>query len=639
MRMFKIVLISFLILFTAKALYSDSLDEPARPNPGWQLIEQEDNSGTTWWCGDENTNTYDNNWLKTLRTPNVEIQDGDSLFFRIKLNLDDPASAPVGYDARDGVNLWMNVDNSEYFLVSNNMLSTPYNADNTFAFNHTLNSQDSFPSWSGFMDWVTISVDLAIYSGSEVSFLFSFASDDMYGGFDAFRGGVQISAPFGIGDFLFCDEGECSDTGFESHDNYISPFYYTIDLIINSDESWHSNEESQFGNVIEYYGNSSNSNDGDEVVFSFYHGGGLLFVNFNQTYGQDINVYICNDFEGASCVYLNEDVSPAFSDSIDISSGDYFLFADYIINENLDPITYFGISLEASTQSQNSYPSCITANADEYLTSDIGYQVFTGQWPFGWTTYSRGFEYIDEIPTHFEILRFQGKYSQEVVQGDSFTINIYESTINDQDYTIEDPYPMPLLPGNPLYSYTSIPIIDQIDDNCYEFTIELANDFPVDIFDGSSIRVIQIVANGEVNDDNYFLWRKSFGISDDLSLKYSGTGSFFPNAYWGVSGNLNFCFDDYNSLNTESLMKTFELTSAPNPFNSTVSLKWNSDCFGVATIRVFDYLGRKVSQFNVEESIGINKANWSADRLSSGVYFIVIENKYRTLSQKVLHIK
>lgn len=73
----------------------------------------------------------------------------------------------------------------------------------------------------------------------------------------------------------------------------------------------------------------------------------------------------------------------------------------------------------------------------------------------------------------------------------------------------------------------------------------------------------------------------------------------------------------------------------PNPFNPTTKIRFSLPDAGLATVRVFDVVGRQVDAFQVNAtSPGMYERSFNASRLASGVYYYRVEFASRKNSPK-----
>lgn len=88
----------------------------------------------------------------------------------------------------------------------------------------------------------------------------------------------------------------------------------------------------------------------------------------------------------------------------------------------------------------------------------------------------------------------------------------------------------------------------------------------------------------------------------------------------------------------------FDLEPAyPNPFNGSVTVRFNQPVKGFADLRIFDLLGRQVYQTK-QDLTGRQKLNWNGQGtngvvLESGLYFLQVQIGEQTFSQKVTYLK
>ncbi|HCW76500.1 MAG TPA: hypothetical protein DHU63_08175, partial [Candidatus Marinimicrobia bacterium] len=81
-----------------------------------------------------------------------------------------------------------------------------------------------------------------------------------------------------------------------------------------------------------------------------------------------------------------------------------------------------------------------------------------------------------------------------------------------------------------------------------------------------------------------------------------------------------------------------------NPFNGSVTVTFNQPSKDVASIRIYDLLGRQVYTMTTQ-SVGTTRLNWNGQdmnglALESGIYFLQVQFAGQTfISQKVTYLK
>lgn len=91
---------------------------------------------------------------------------------------------------------------------------------------------------------------------------------------------------------------------------------------------------------------------------------------------------------------------------------------------------------------------------------------------------------------------------------------------------------------------------------------------------------------------------------------------------------------------SEALPYSMELACYPNPFNSTLSVRFDVPKNEVVTIRVFDALGRVVETMHQGQlNAGRHEIKWHADKVSAGVYFISMKAPGFVATKKAVLLK
>jgi hypothetical protein len=91
--------------------------------------------------------------------------------------------------------------------------------------------------------------------------------------------------------------------------------------------------------------------------------------------------------------------------------------------------------------------------------------------------------------------------------------------------------------------------------------------------------------------------------------------------------------------NNDKLMN-INLSINPNPFNNSVIISFTLPKDGRVNITLFDVNGSKVKEIqSYNANSGENKINFEANKLASGVYFVVLRYNNLTYSTKALLVK
>jgi len=138
------------------------------------------NEGTSWWCGEENLQGYDNHWLQYLETPvlNLSASTNPVLEFMMYLDCEAPGGEPQGFDGWDGTNVWYSLDGQNWEVLLN---PTPaYNSTSLYSFGEEFEMGQGIPGWNGSTEsvWMPVSFDLSAFEGEASFWLrFAFCSD------------------------------------------------------------------------------------------------------------------------------------------------------------------------------------------------------------------------------------------------------------------------------------------------------------------------------------------------------------------------------------------------------------------------------------------------------------------------------
>ncbi len=82
------------------------------------------------------------------------------------------------------------------------------------------------------------------------------------------------------------------------------------------------------------------------------------------------------------------------------------------------------------------------------------------------------------------------------------------------------------------------------------------------------------------------------------------------------------------------------LPNYPNPFNPTTTIRWQLSQHGYVKLDLYDINGRHIKNLaNTTFSAGLHQVTLDADKLTSGVYIVLLETRNQRMSQKVVLIK
>jgi hypothetical protein len=99
--------------------------------------------------------------------------------------------------------------------------------------------------------------------------------------------------------------------------------------------------------------------------------------------------------------------------------------------------------------------------------------------------------------------------------------------------------------------------------------------------------------------------------------------------------------EDENGNESGTIPADFVLEqNYPNPFNPATVISYSLPREGFVSLRVYDILGNEVAELvNEQKSAGTYKVNFTAENLSSGVYFYTLEAGGKKLTNKMLYLK
>jgi hypothetical protein len=159
----------------------------------------------------------------------------------------------------------------------------------------------------------------------------------------------------------------------------------------------------------------------------------------------------------------------------------------------------------------------------------------------------------------------------------------------------------------------------------------------------------------EKNAFGYDILRREVGKNESMKVgfvKAAGAGDYSYNDANVKPGNYIYDLKQVDNDGTYKIYsssqiavgtasKELTLGSYPNPFNPTTNIEFTLPENGYATLKIFNVIGQEVATlFNGQVEAGMyNKVTFSAGKLSSGMYFSVLESGSQRIVKKMLLTK
>jgi len=141
------------------------------------------------------------------------------------------------------------------------------------------------------------------------------------------------------------------------------------------------------------------------------------------------------------------------------------------------------------------------------------------------------------------------------------------------------------------------------------------------------------------NDNTLIGWYDNYGWA--MSIAAEGNNVFLADGFeFGVYDAAEALIVDPAPWN-EGIARTVQLAPLyPNPFNSSMEITYTVNRPGVGDIWIFDVQGREVRHlFHGSMPAGESRLNWNADNLTSGVYFIRLQQNGGSVVRKAALVK
>ena len=141
-----------------------------------------------------------------------------------------------------------------------------------------------------------------------------------------------------------------------------------------------------------------------------------------------------------------------------------------------------------------------------------------------------------------------------------------------------------------------------------------------------NIEITEINESGIVGNFSCTMWKPLFSFININNAEFN----YEPILIENLS-----IFEDVNLPNTVTLHQAY-----PNPFNPVSNINYSVDTGQIINISIFDLKGRLIHTLvNDYHSKGKYKRNFSGNNLSSGIYFISLNNNNRIQTQKIILTK
>ncbi|MCS5624126.1 MAG: cellulase family glycosylhydrolase, partial [Candidatus Marinimicrobia bacterium] len=172
----------------------------------------------------------------------------------------------------------------------------------------------------------------------------------------------------------------------------------------------------------------------------------------------------------------------------------------------------------------------------------------------------------------------------------------------------------------------------------YKMMVEIAS-----YINGSSLSVEfdSGMNAGPINLPNTNGWSNGWRVVNIGNVAISDETSFKILADVGGFNIKNIIFED---LEVSSIPMDLKLNCYPNPTNSFVTIKWNSDFILLTDITIYDILGNILFLKQMVSGEGENSLNWHLKYMNhkmvpSGIYFVEVKTSNKTSVKKITYLK
>ena len=95
----------------------------------------------------------------------------------------------------------------------------------------------------------------------------------------------------------------------------------------------------------------------------------------------------------------------------------------------------------------------------------------------------------------------------------------------------------------------------------------------------------------------------------------------------------------YSGIKSTSGFADFSVNIFPNPANNNLTIELNSDKNTSVSVKVTDINGRVYLSENIPVNSGMNKSSMDISALSSGIYFVSIDNGEIVTNKKLVVLR
>ncbi|MBN2710060.1 MAG: T9SS type A sorting domain-containing protein, partial [Calditrichaceae bacterium] len=133
-------------------------------------------------------------------------------------------------------------------------------------------------------------------------------------------------------------------------------------------------------------------------------------------------------------------------------------------------------------------------------------------------------------------------------------------------------------------------------------------------------------------------------IEDDYFVSTTYVGAFGGNNWllgWTALDQLGYttAIVENNQFNNQPVSFSLE-QNYPNPFNPITTIEFHLPSASLVELNIFNVLGQKVAALiNGNCKAGVNKVQFNAQNLASGMYLYKLKTSSGTISKKMLLLK
>tara|TARA_Y100001934_G_scaffold281015_1_gene389368 strand:+ start:474 stop:1691 length:1218 start_codon:yes stop_codon:yes gene_type:complete len=149
-----------------------------------------------------------------------------------------------------------------------------------------------------------------------------------------------------------------------------------------------------------------------------------------------------------------------------------------------------------------------------------------------------------------------------------------------------------------------------------------------------------VVSQNEINDGS-FDWAVPHELESETNYKIKISSLDNPNVYDESNEYFSLSYQQLNMLFNANTINKFAIKPAyPNPFNNNTKINILIDRGINVSLDIYDVMGKKIDTIHKGYlKSGLASFEWGNSKISSGIYFIVLQSKNSIRTEKLIMLK